>query len=81
MVRGTPVHNPCSYRKYMTYGKMKHSLTPHQAVLYALRNIEERSNYSVISGVFFFVIRAQRICPRCTAAYRLIVRPLSPCDF
>ena len=27
---------------------------------------------------FFLVIRAQSICPRCTAAYRLIVRPLSP---
>jgi len=25
-----------------------------------------------------FVIRAQSICPRCTAAYRFIVRPLSP---
>jgi len=28
----------------------------------------------------FFVIRAWSICPRCTTAYRLIVRPLSPCD-
>jgi len=26
----------------------------------------------------FFVIRARSICPRCTAAYRLIVQPLSP---
>jgi hypothetical protein len=30
---------------------------------------------------FFFFIRAQSISPRCTAAYRLIVRPLSPRDF
>jgi hypothetical protein len=29
------------------------------------------------SVFFFFVIRARSICPRCTAAYRLIVRPLS----
>ena len=28
--------------------------------------------------IFFFVIRAQSICPICTAAYRLIVRPLTP---
>jgi len=27
--------------------------------------------------LFFFVIRARSICPRCTAAYGLIVRPLS----
>ena len=27
---------------------------------------------------FFFVIRARSICPRCTAAFRLIVQPLSP---
>jgi len=27
---------------------------------------------------FFLVIRAWSISPRCTAAYRLIVRPLSP---
>ena len=26
----------------------------------------------------FFVIRARSICPRCTTAYRLIVRPLPP---
>jgi hypothetical protein len=32
-------------------------------------------------GGVFFVIRARSICPRCTAAYRLIVRPLSPHDF
>ena len=31
--------------------------------------------------VIYFVIRAWSICPRCTAAYRLIVRPLSPRDF
>jgi hypothetical protein len=78
MARGTPVHNPCSYRKYTMYDKMKHSLTPHQAVPYALRNVQERLNHNGISGVFFFVIIAQSICPRCTAAYRLIVRPLSP---
>ena len=30
---------------------------------------------------FFFVIRAWSICLRCTTAYRLIVRPLSSCDF
>jgi hypothetical protein len=27
---------------------------------------------------FFIIIRARSICPRCTAAFRLIVRPLSP---
>jgi len=30
---------------------------------------------------FFFIIRAWSISPRCTAACRLIVRPLSPRDF
>jgi len=30
---------------------------------------------------FFFIIRAWSICPRYTAANRLIVRPLSPRDF
>jgi hypothetical protein len=30
---------------------------------------------------FFFVIRARSICPRCTAAYKLIVWPLSPVIF
>jgi hypothetical protein len=29
---------------------------------------------------FFFVIKARSICPRRTAAYSLIVRPLSPRD-
>jgi hypothetical protein len=33
---------------------------------------------SVCASQFFVVIRAQSICPRCTAANRLIVRPLSP---
>jgi hypothetical protein len=29
----------------------------------------------------FFITRARSICPRCTVAYRLIVRPLSPVIF
>ena len=29
----------------------------------------------------FFISRTQSICPRCTATYRLIVRPLSSRDF
>jgi hypothetical protein len=38
-------------------------------------------SYSFAWKVFFFVIRAWSICPKCTAAYRLIVRPLFLCDF
>jgi len=39
------------------------------------------SCHAIARTFFFFVIRAWSICPRCTTAYRLIVRPLSPRDF
>jgi len=35
-------------------------------------------HFRAFAVFYFFVIRARSICPRCTAAYRLIVRPLSP---
>jgi len=42
---------------------------------------KEKDSKEFEAGWVFFIIRARSICPRCTAAYRLIVRPLSPCDF
>jgi len=43
--------------------------------------INVHPNENIVNLFFFFVIRAWSICPRYTAAYRLIVWPLSPRDF
>ena len=56
-----------------------------QSVLHKSSNftatIHRKPILKYLPRVFFFIIRAWTICPRCTAAYRLIVQPLSPRDF